>query len=107
MSISTALAQSAPSATSLTDVYTCPAGKRAVVRVIAVERSGAAATFRVSVAINGAADSNEQYVSYDEAIGANASVTSAPLSIDASDIVRVYASSANLSFTVTGIEQTI
>jgi hypothetical protein len=95
MSLSTALAQSNPSATTLTDVYTCPAGKRAVLRVIATNQ-GASGTYRVSMAINGAVDATEQYIAYDATLGANESVSSVPVS-----------STANFSFTVTGIEQTI
>ncbi len=99
------LGQSAPGATSLTDVYTVPTGKNATLRILVANRGGSAATFRVAVSPNGDTISSEHYVAYDEALPANSSVTSSSKMLGDGDVVRVYASNANLSFSVTGIEQ--
>ena len=99
-----ALGQSAPGATTLTAAYTVPSSKHATIRVIACNRS-TATTIRVSVATDGAGDATSQYVVYDLALGANASMSTAPITVGDTDVVRVYSDSGNVTFTVTGIEQ--
>lgn len=85
-----------------------PAATNTVVSTIIIaNRSAVATTFRISVAPGGAADAPEQYIAYDAPIDANDSV---PLTIGASlaatDVVRVYATLATLSFNGFGIEIT-
>ena len=99
------LGQLAPAATTLLALYTVPASKNATVKVIIANRSSVAATFRVAVAVDGAADSNEQYVVYDKAIAGNDPGSTTSIVIGSGDVIRVYASTANLSFNCTGIEQ--
>jgi hypothetical protein len=66
-----------------------------------------AATFRISVAIAGAANDNKQYIYYDTPIPANETLmATVGISLGAADVIRVYASSANLSFNIFGIEIT-
>ena len=98
------LGQVAPGATTLTDLYTVPASKNATVHVIITNRS-TATTFRVAVAVDGAVDDVKQYVAYGKAIAANDTETTIELMLGADDKVRVYAGTANLSFTCTGIEE--
>ena len=100
------LGQSAPSATTNTDVYTVGAGKQAVVSTIAVCNRGAtAATYRIAIRVNGSALSNEEYIAYDSAITANNStMITIGITLNASDVVTVYASNANLSFSLFGSE---
>ena len=98
--------QSDPSATTLTDAYTVPAAREFVGHVIVANRSATPTAFRISLAPNGAADANSQYIAYDVPIGANDVYTSPKFGIDATDKVRVYATLATLSFTVTGVEKT-
>ena len=101
------LGQSNPSAATLTDLYTVPAATNVVVSYVnVVNRSATATSFRISVAINGAADSNEQYIEYDRPIAGNDSFQTKPLTIDATDKIRVYATLATLSFTAFGTEIT-
>lgn len=101
------LGQSNPAATTLTDAYTVPAATQVIVSSIVVANRGAATSFRVSVAINGAADSNEQYVAYGVAIGANETLSlMLGITIDATDKIRVYATLATLSFNIFGVEKT-
>lgn len=98
------LGQAAPAATTLVACYTVPASKRVTARVIATNR-GALTTFRIALAPDGAADANSQYVVYDMPIEGNDSLSSEPIALDAADVVRVYSTSGNVSFTVTGVEQ--
>lgn len=97
------LAQSAPSALSLTTAYTVPSGKHVTARVLVCNRS-AADTFRIAVSPAGAAIQNSHYIAYDQPIDANDSIASAPFTVTATDIVRVYSTNGSISFTVTGIE---
>lgn len=102
------LGQSAPGATTATTLYTCPAATQTVVSsVVVCNRGATATTFRVGVDVNGAGDSNEDYLAYDMAISANETVSLAHgITIDASDLIRVYAGSANLTFSAFGCENT-
>lgn len=99
------LGQSAPTATTLTDVYTVPAEKVATVDVVVCNQAGAGATFRLAIAPEGAADTQAHYLYYDAAIGANSTITTGKLTVSATDKIRVYASSGNFSITVNGIEE--
>ncbi len=100
------LAQSNPSATTLTKVYTVPGATSTVGSCIAVcNQAGAGGTFRISIRVAGAADNAKQYIAYDNAIGANATVTFViGITLAATDEVWVYASSATMSFGMFGSE---
>ena len=98
------IAQLAPGAAALTTLYDCPEQHEADVDSILVCNRGAtAATFRVAMALSGAAISNEQYHYYDFPIDANDTFLAAlAMTLRPGDIIRVYASSANLSFNMYG-----
>ncbi len=98
------LGQVAPGATTLTELYRVPAQKKATVRVIIVNRS-TQTSFRVSAAVDGAVDEVKQYVAYDKIIAAQDTGVTVEFKLGADDVVRVYAGTANLSFTCTGIEE--
>lgn len=100
------LGQVAPSATTATTAYTVPSSTQAVVSTIAVCNRGAtSATYRIAIRPNGAALANEHYIAYDATVTANNStMITVGVTIDASDVVTVYASNANLSFNVFGSE---
>ena len=102
------LGQSKPSAATLTDAYTVPALTTATVSTITVANQSATATsFRISVAINGAADTAEQYLYYDIAMpGDNTFATTIGITLGAGDVVRVYNTLATCSFNVFGVENT-
>jgi hypothetical protein len=93
-----------PGATTLTDLYTVPAVKRATLRVVGTNR-GAATLIRISVAPGGAADTASQYLIYNLSLEANDAVATAPLMLAAGDVVRVYSSSGNVAFHCTGLIQ--
>ena len=100
------LGQSKPAATTLTACYTVPALTTAVVSTITVANQSATATaFRISIAINGAADTPAQYLYYDVAISGNDTfATTIGISLGAGDVVRVYNTLATLSFNVFGVQ---
>jgi len=100
------LGQSAPSATTNTDVYTVGSGKQATVSTITVcNRGTSSATYRIAVRPDGATIANQHYIAYDAPIGPNDSVTwTIGMTVDAADVVTVYASTANLSFNIFGAE---
>lgn len=102
------LAQSAPGATTLTDVYTVPGATSAVISSIVVaNRSASARTFRLSVAIAGAADTPAQYLAYDMTVPANDSVfIQLGVTLAATDKIRAYVSAADVSINVFGVENT-
>jgi guanyl-specific ribonuclease Sa len=101
------LGQSAPSATTNTDVYTVGAGKQTTVSTITVcnRNTTTSATYRIAVRPDGDTLANEHYIAYDATVGPKDTVTwTIGITADASDVVTVYASSADLSFNVFGVE---
>lgn len=100
------LGQSAPSATTATTLYTCPSATQTVISSLVVTNRGASAgTFRIAIRPNGATLSAEHYLAYDAPIGANSFVSlTLGLTIDASDVVTIYASTADFSFNAFGSE---
>ena len=100
------LGQSAPSATTNTDVYTVGSGKSAVVSTISVaNRDSTAATYRLAVRPAGATIANQHYIAYGATVPANDSINlTLGITLAATDVVTVYASTANLSFNVFGSE---
>ena len=100
------IGQSAPAATTETDLYTVPAATETIISTIVVaNRSATDATFRISIAPNGAATANSQYIAYDVSVGGGGlNALTFGLTMDATDKIRVYASSANLTFSAFGTE---
>ena len=99
------LAQSAPSATTNTDVYTVGSGKSAVVSTITVCNRSTAATYRIAIRVAGATLANEDYIAYDSTVPANDTISlTIGVTLAATDVVTVYASTANLSFNLFGAE---
>lgn len=96
------VAQSNPSATTLTEIYTIPATQHFVGYVIVANRSATDTSFRVSIAPLAAADSLEQYIAYDQIISGNDSLSSEQFTLNATGKVRVYAAAATLSFSLIG-----
>lgn len=97
------LGQEAPAAATEEDLYTVPAAKHMTGKVLVANR-GVAATFRVSLAPLGAATINAHYIAYDAPLEANEPLSTVGFKVGATDVVRVEASTADVSFTCTGIE---
>lgn len=102
------LGQSAPAATTDTNVYTVPAATEAVISTIIIaNRAATAGTYRLSIRPDGAAQSNLHYIAYDVPISANDSVTlTLGITLNAADVVTVYCSSADMSVSIFGTEIT-
>jgi hypothetical protein len=99
------LAQSAPSATTNTDVYTVGSGKSAVVSTITVCNRSTSATYRIAVRPLGATLANQHYIAYDATVAANDTVSlTIGVTLAATDVVTVYGSTANLSINIFGAE---
>lgn len=102
------LGQLAPTASSDQTLYTVPASTQAVCSTLSVcNRATTAGTFRVRIKINNAADANGQYVCFDAPIAAKDTLLlTFGATLNAGDVVRVYASSSDQSFQLFGSEIT-
>jgi hypothetical protein len=102
------LGQSNPAATTLTTLYTVPGSTSAVCSTLCIANLAAsAATYRVAVRPAGAAIVNQHYIAYDASIPANDSIfLSLGMTLGATDVVSVYASTTNLAFSLFGSEMT-
>lgn len=99
------LGQSAPSATTNTDVYTVPAATQAVVSTISVCNRSASTNFRIAIRPGGATLANQHYVVYDNYVNQYDTVfITIGATLAATDVITVYAGAANLSFSVFGSE---
>jgi hypothetical protein len=100
------LGQTAPSATTNTTLETVPAATQVVISTIAVcNRAATAATYRIAVRPAGATLANEHYIAYDATVAANnTTFITVGITLAATDVVTVYASTANLSFSAFGTE---
>jgi len=100
------LGQSAPSATTATTLYTVPSATQAIVSTIVVaNRDSTSATFRLAIRPAGATLANQHYVAYDCSVGANDSTAlTLGITLATTDVITVYASSANLTFNAYGSE---
>lgn len=102
------LGQSNPAATTLTTLYTVPASTSTIISTLSVANlSASAITFRVAIRPAGATVANQHYVAYDAAVAANDSVfLTLGVSLAATDVVSVFASTANVAFAAFGSEIT-
>jgi hypothetical protein len=100
------LGQVTPAATTVTDVYTVPSLTSAVVSTIAIcNTNGSGVTVRLSIAKAGAVDTLAQYVLYNQYIDASSTyVLTTGLTLAAGDVIRVYASTTNVTVNVFGME---
>jgi len=102
------LGQRAPAAITAETLYTVPAATQTVCSTLTVcNRDAASATYRVAVRPAGATLANQHYVVFDATIPARSTDTiSIGATLAATDIVTIYASTANFSFTLFGSELT-
>jgi hypothetical protein len=102
------LGQSAPAATTATTLYTCPASTQTVISTISVcNRGSSTGTFRISIRPDGATLANQHYIAFDAGIAAKDTLfITVGATIDAADVLEVYASSADFSFNAFGSEIT-
>ncbi len=100
------LAQVNPSATTATTAYTVPSATETVISTITVANlSTSAVSYRIAVRPDGATLANQHYIAYDVALAANdTTALTLGLTLNAADVITVYASTANVSFNVYGSE---
>lgn len=100
------LGQVNPSATTATTAYTVPSATQTIVSSISVcNQASSAATYRIAVRPAGATLAAQHYVVYGATVPASdTTVLTIGLTLGATDVVTVYASSANLSFNLYGSE---
>jgi glucose-6-phosphate dehydrogenase assembly protein OpcA len=100
------LGQVNPAATTATTAYTVPAATEAIVSSIVVANQAATAgTYRVAVRPDGDTLAAEHYLAYDISLPANTSDTlTLGVTMDATDVITVYASSTDFSFNIFGSE---
>jgi glucose-6-phosphate dehydrogenase assembly protein OpcA len=100
------LGQVNPSATTATTLYTVPSAKSAVISTLTIcNQASTAATFRVAVRPAGATLAAVHYVAYDVTVGASdTTALTLGITLTATDVVTVYASTATISFHAYGDE---
>lgn len=100
------LGQVNPSATTATTAYTVPSATQTIVSSISVCNQAATdAVYRIAVRPNGATLAAEHYIVYGATVPASDSTFfTLGLTLDAADVITVYASSATLSFNIYGSE---
>lgn len=101
------LGQSAPSATTNTTLYTVPSSTSAVASTLAVCNRSTSTNFRVAIRPGGAALANQHYIVYDNYVNQYDTVfLTLGVTLATTDVVTVYAGTANLSFSLFGTEIT-
>jgi hypothetical protein len=74
---------------------------------VVANRTGSAITFRLSVHVAGASADDKQYLYYDKSVAANDSLTIViGITLNQTDVLKVYASAVDMSFNVFGVETT-
>jgi hypothetical protein len=73
--------------------------------IVVANRSASDAQYRIAVRPDGATLANQHYLAYDVTVGASDSTTiTLGITMDAADVLEIYASSGDLSFNVFGSE---
>lgn len=100
------LGQVNPAATTATTAYTAPSATEAIISTITVANlAGASATYRIAIRPDGDALANKHYIAYDVTVGALDTTTiTLGITLDAGDVVEVYASTATIAFNIFGSE---
>jgi len=100
------LGQSNPAATTATTLYTVPASTSTVCSTITIcNQAATSGSFRLAVRPAGATLAAQHYIAYDTSLPANDVLTmTIGLTLAATDVVTVYASSTSISFNLFGSE---
>ena len=102
------LAVSNPGATTNTLIYTRTGSRDALASIIATNKSSSAATIRVWVVPVGqdSTPANHATIAYDSLVSGNNSLETFRFPVTPNDKVYVRASTADVSFTLSGIDNT-
>lgn len=99
------LGQVNPSATTNTTLYTVPALTSTVCSTITICNIGASTTYRIAIRPSGNILENKHYIAYEAAINQYDTIMlTLGITLAATDVVTVYASTANVSFQIFGSE---
>lgn len=100
------LGQSNPSATTATTLYTVPSSTSTVVSSITIcNQAAASGSYRIAIRPAGATLAAQHYIAYDVVIAANdTTVLTLGVTLAATDVITVYASSTSFSFSAFGSE---
>ena len=100
------IAQAAPAAATLTDLYTVPAlTQSAVGTFVACNQNGSSVLVRVAIALAGAADTRKQYLYYDAVLPPNTTIELiSNMTLNTTDVVRVQTDTTNVSFNLFVVE---
>ena len=100
------LGQVNPAATTATTLYTVPAVTETIVSTVTVcNQSATAGTYRISARVAAAADNAKQYIAYDVSLSGNSTDTiTLGITLAATDVLTVYASTTSFSFSAFGTE---
>jgi glucose-6-phosphate dehydrogenase assembly protein OpcA len=103
------LGQSNPAATTATTLYTVPSSKEAVVSSISIcNLASSSATYRIAIRPAGASLANQHYLAYDVTVGAaDTTIITVGITLATTDVITVYASTANLAFSAFGDEASV
>jgi hypothetical protein len=100
------LGQVNPAASTATTAYTVPSATQTVISTITVTNLGpASATYRLAVRPDGEALANKHYIVYDSTLAPQGTDTlTIGMTLDATDVVTVLASTATMAFNLFGSE---
>jgi hypothetical protein len=100
------LGQSNPNANTDTNLYLVPASTQSVCSSLNVCNTASVdATFRIAAVPSGESLSKEHYLAYDSSVSGNDTLSLIlGVTLGAGDVVKVYSSSNDLSFSVFGSE---
>ena len=100
------LAQSNPSVTTNTDIYTVPSATSAVLSTITVcNQSSSQSSYRIAIRPGGASLAAEHYIAYDVPLQANdTTALTLGITLAATDVVTIYATTSSVSFSLFGSE---
>jgi glucose-6-phosphate dehydrogenase assembly protein OpcA len=103
------LGQSNPAATTATALYTVPSSKETVVSSISIcNLASSSATYRIAVRPAGASLAAQHYLAYDVTVGAaDTTIITVGITLATTDVITVYASTANLAFSAFGDEASV
>jgi hypothetical protein len=98
------LAQAAPSLTTNTTLYTVPSGKDVILSTLIIaNRENANASYRIAIRPAAETLADKHYIAYDVAVGARDSTAlTLGITLTATDVITIFASTANLSFSAFG-----
>jgi len=101
------LGQVNPAATTNTTLYTVPSSTSTVCSTLSICNLGVSTTYRVAVRPAGEAIANKHFLAYDASVQQNdTAFLTLGITLATTDVITVYAGTANVSFSLFGTELT-